>query len=77
LHTVYVRWTEKARTRVFLSTWRKCRVGKEGRFYSELPRQALRFALAEMVPPLFHRSCGKVCGKAALERYKFLKILYF
>jgi hypothetical protein len=33
--------------------------------------------LADIVPALFHRSCGKACGKGALESYKFLKILYF
>jgi hypothetical protein len=39
--------------------------------------QALNGVVADTVPALFHRSCGKACGKGAPGSYKFLKILYF
>jgi hypothetical protein len=76
--TVYVRWTGK-QAAVFFGENSQRELGKRKRPW--LRRRAegvgLSLLLFVTVPALFHRSCGKACGKAALGSYKFLKILYF
>jgi hypothetical protein len=76
LTTVYVRWTEKARAQFFNL---KSDLGTERRIVlvNIFSGAIIIASLTDTVPLLFHRSCGKVCGKAALKSYKFLRILYF
>jgi hypothetical protein len=51
--------------------------GQEARTRARAVCGADDFVCDDTISGFFHRSCGKVCGKAALESYKFLKILYF
>jgi hypothetical protein len=66
-----------ARTDVFVVKEAQMRSGERRPFIVSERAARLFAACADTVPQLFHRSCGKVCGKGALESYKFLKILYF